>query len=98
MWPWLYVESFLLISLGGLSIWGATLTFGNFDKVGPGPDECRPWLFIVAFTSVVLIFSIFAEMLVRDVYIVAVRIQKEKKRSEETISSEDQDDETPASS
>lgn len=85
MWPWVYVEALLTVTLLGCSIWGAVLTFDNFDLKGNGPEECAPAAFIAVFVSVIITFVIFVAIAIIIVYVIIQEMKKEatKEQSEE---------------
>ena len=87
--PWLWVEAVFAVALLGLSIWGATLTFGNFGKMGKGIDECHPAIFICAFVSSVITLVIFF-------VIVPIMIYFEVKKEQAAMSKEEEEEEEEA--
>lgn len=93
MWPWVYIESFLELLLLGLSIWGATLVFGNLDKRGDDGD-CSSEMLIAALVSVIITWVIFLGV---TIYIVYLIVKESKKQQERVMppSGDDNDDEQP---
>lgn len=86
--PWLYVDAVLGICLVALAIWGAVLTFGNFDKMGTGPDECHSAIFIAAFVSAVITIAIVVIVIPYEVF-----VECRKESSGKAESSKEQCDE-----
>jgi len=92
-WPWVYLEALLTVTLLACGIWGALLTFGNFDLKGNGPEECATAAFLAVFVSVCINFFIFAAVFVFIIYMIIKEVKKEMAR-EAALTSEKENDET----
>ena len=55
---WVTIDTILGLSLVGMAIWGATITFGSTEKVGNGPGQCKRGIFYPGLIASAICFAI----------------------------------------